>query len=38
MDENYFGSYSYFDIHRVMLDDVARTAAYRVALEQNPLA
>ena len=36
VDENYFGSYSYFDIHRVMLDDVARTAAYRVALEQNP--
>ena len=30
------GSYSYFDIHRVMLDDVARTAAYRVAQEQNP--
>ncbi len=36
IDDNYFGSYSFFDIHRVMLDDVARTAAYRVALEQNP--
>jgi len=36
VDANYFGSYSFFDIHRVMLDDVSRTSAYRVALEQNP--
>ena len=36
IDDNYFGSYGYFDIHRTMLDDVARTAAYRVALEENP--
>lgn len=36
VDDDYFGSYSFFDIHRTMLDDVARTATYRAALEQNP--
>jgi len=36
VDDNYFGSYSYFDIHRTMLDDVARTGTYRAALETNP--
>ena len=36
VDDNYFGSYAYFDIHRTMLDDVARTRAYRDALERNP--
>lgn len=36
VDDDYFGSYSFFDIHRTMLDDVARTAAYRTALERNP--
>ena len=36
VDDDYFGSYSFFDIHRTMLDDVARTATYRAALEKNP--
>jgi protein arginine N-methyltransferase 3 len=36
VDDDYFGSYSYFDIHRTMLDDVARTATYRTSLEKNP--
>ena len=36
MDEDYFGGYGFFDIHRTMLDDVPRTAAYRDALERNP--
>ena len=36
VDDDYFGSYSFFDIHRTMLDDVPRTAAYRTALERNP--
>ena len=36
VDDDYFGSYSFFDIHRTMLDDVSRTATYRAALEENP--
>ena len=36
VDEGYFDSYSYFDIHRDMIGDVARTDAYRDALEKNP--
>ena len=36
VDEDYFGGYGFFDIHRTMLDDVPRTAAYRDALERNP--
>ena len=36
VDEGYFDGYSYFDIHRDMIGDVARTDAYRDALEKNP--
>jgi protein arginine N-methyltransferase 3 len=36
VDESYFESYSYFDIHRDMLGDAPRTSAYRDALERNP--
>jgi len=36
VDDNYFGSYSAFDIHRDMIADAARTEAYRDALERNP--
>ena len=36
VDEQYFDSYSYFDIHREMLEDRVRTQAYRDALEKNP--
>lgn len=37
IDQAYFESYSYFDIHREMLGDKARTEAYRNALEGNPM-
>ncbi|KAG2501748.1 hypothetical protein HYH03_000248 [Edaphochlamys debaryana] len=36
VDQAYFESYSYFDIHREMLGDKPRTEAYRDALERNP--
>jgi protein arginine N-methyltransferase 3 len=36
VDAAYFDSYSFFDIHREMLSDRARTEAYRLALERNP--
>lgn len=36
VDDSYFESYSYLDIHRDMLSDKVRTEAYRDALEQNP--
>ena len=36
IDETYFESYSFFDIHRDMLSDRTRTEAYRHALELNP--
>ena len=36
VDAAYFGSYAFFDIHREMLGDAARTEAYRAALEDNP--
>lgn len=36
VDEAYFDSYSFFDIHREMLSDAPRTEAYRRALEENP--
>ncbi|VAH43317.1 unnamed protein product [Triticum turgidum subsp. durum] len=36
VDDNYFGSYSSFDIHREMLGDKVRTDAYRDALLDNP--
>lgn len=36
VDEGYFDGYSYFDIHRDMIGDIARTDAYRDALEKNP--
>ena len=36
VDDGYFDSYSYFDIHRDMIGDKARTDAYRDALEMNP--
>ena len=36
VDDHYFDGYGHFDIHRTMLDDVPRTAAYRDALESNP--
>jgi hypothetical protein len=29
VDKAYFDSYSYFDIHREMLEDTVRTCAYR---------
>ncbi|EMS48725.1 putative protein arginine N-methyltransferase 3 [Triticum urartu] len=36
VDDNYFGSYSSFGIHREMLGDKVRTDAYRDALLDNP--
>ena len=36
VDDDYFGSYSTFDIHRDMIGDTARTESYRDALERNP--
>uniref|UniRef100_A0ACD5WQ39 Uncharacterized protein n=1 Tax=Avena sativa TaxID=4498 RepID=A0ACD5WQ39_AVESA len=36
VDDNYFGSYSSFGIHREMLGDKVRTDAYRDALLGNP--
>ncbi|CAN6172040.1 unnamed protein product [Urochloa humidicola] len=36
VDDNYFGSYSSFGIHREMLGDKVRTDAYRDALLCNP--
>ncbi|WVZ66451.1 hypothetical protein U9M48_015663 [Paspalum notatum var. saurae] len=36
VDDNYFGSYSSFGIHREMLSDKIRTDAYRDALLGNP--
>ncbi|KAF0895122.1 hypothetical protein E2562_006829 [Oryza meyeriana var. granulata] len=36
VDDNYFGSYSSFGIHREMLGDKVRTEAYRDALLGNP--
>lgn len=35
IDQTYFESYSFFDIHRDMLADKARTEAYLRALEEN---
>ena len=35
IDSCYFSSYSTFDIHKEMLQDVVRTSAYRDALEKN---
>ena len=35
-DDSYFNSYSYFEIHKDMLSDKARTGAYRDALTKNP--
>lgn len=36
VDDNYFGSYSSFGIHREMLGDKVRTDAYRDAILGNP--
>ena len=36
IDATYFESYSFFDIHKEMLSDRARTETYRDALEMNP--
>lgn len=36
IDDAYFDSYSFFDIHREMLSDQPRTDTYRNALEMNP--
>ncbi|KAL5732551.1 hypothetical protein ACOSP7_031908 [Xanthoceras sorbifolium] len=36
VNENYFGSYSSFGIHREMLSDKVRTDAYRQAILENP--
>ncbi|KAL0900307.1 hypothetical protein Bca101_084268 [Brassica carinata] len=36
VNENYFGSYSSFGIHREMISDKVRTEAYRDALLKNP--
>ncbi|XP_020888237.1 probable protein arginine N-methyltransferase 3 [Arabidopsis lyrata subsp. lyrata] len=36
VNENYFGSYSSFGIHKEMLNDKVRTEAYRDALLKNP--
>ncbi|KAG7576937.1 Protein arginine N-methyltransferase [Arabidopsis thaliana x Arabidopsis arenosa] len=36
VNENYFGSYSSFGIHKEMLSDKVRTEAYRDALLKNP--
>lgn len=35
VDDSYFSSYAYFDIHREMLQDSVRTECYRKALEEN---
>jgi hypothetical protein len=35
VDKAYFDSYSYFDIHREMLEDKVRTEAYRCARFPN---
>lgn len=36
VDDLYFESYGYFDIHQEMLQDSVRTDCYRKALEENP--
>lgn len=36
VNENYFGAYSSFGIHREMLSDKVRTDAYRQAIVSNP--
>ncbi|KAJ0263883.1 protein arginine N-methyltransferase 3 [Hirschfeldia incana] len=36
VNENYFGSYSSFGIHREMISDKVRTESYRDALLKNP--
>ncbi|XP_057976335.1 probable protein arginine N-methyltransferase 3 [Malania oleifera] len=36
VNENYFGSYSSFGIHREMISDKVRTDAYRQAILSNP--
>ncbi|KAL1204763.1 putative protein arginine N-methyltransferase 3 [Cardamine amara subsp. amara] len=36
VNENYFGSYSSFGIHKEMLSDKVRTEAYRDAILKNP--
>jgi protein arginine N-methyltransferase 3 len=36
IDNSYFTSYAFFDIHREMLQDKVRTDCYRRALEENP--
>uniref|UniRef100_A0A5B7BJ35 Methyltransferase domain-containing protein n=1 Tax=Davidia involucrata TaxID=16924 RepID=A0A5B7BJ35_DAVIN len=36
VNENYFGSYSSFGIHREMISDKVRTDAYRQAILNNP--
>ncbi|CAN7010634.1 unnamed protein product [Brassica rapa subsp. trilocularis] len=36
VNENYFGSYSSFGIHKEMISDKVRTEAYRDALLKNP--
>lgn len=36
IDNSYFTSYGFFDIHREMLQDRVRTDCYRRALEDNP--
>ena len=35
IDDDYFTSYSFFDIHKEMLEDAVRTDCYRRALEEN---
>lgn len=36
VNENYFGSYGSFGIHREMISDKVRTEAYRIAILNNP--
>ena len=36
VDDSYFESYSFMDIHKEMLQDHVRTVTYRNALEENP--
>lgn len=36
VNENYFGSYGSFGVHREMISDKVRTDAYRIALMNNP--
>jgi len=36
IDDAYFTSYAFFDIHKEMLQDSVRTDCYRRALEENP--